>query len=158
MRVTLALLLLVLAARLMALHPQAEPVVQPSPELERAMEKETFEAVCGLCHGTDLVEGSLRTPAQFTELITTMQSYGASATPEQFAVVRVHMLRSFGKANVNSDTAADLAPVLDVEPEIAAAVVAHRERNGRFTSIDDLANVPGVDAEKLAARKDRLTF
>jgi competence protein ComEA len=155
MRFASALFVLALTARVIGAGQAAVPA-PASPDL--AKEKETFEMVCGICHGTDLVEGTLRTPAEFDDLIATMQSYGASATPEQFATAKSALLRGWGKANVNSAAAPDLAPVLDVTAETAAAVVAYREQNGRFASVDDLKKVPGVDPAKLDARRDRITF
>jgi competence protein ComEA len=156
MRVAVVLFLLSLTVRLMAGVPQVAPA--PQATIDLAKEKETFALVCEVCHGSDLLEGSLRTPAEVDDLIATMQSYGASATPEQFALVRTFLLRSYGKANVNSATAPDLAAVLDLTPEVAAAVVAQRERSGMFSSADDLAKIPGLDAAKLDQRKDRLLF
>ena len=156
MRFAFALFVVALTVRVVGAAGQAALPAPAGPDL--AKEKETFEVVCGLCHGTDLLEGSLRTPAEFTDLITLMQSYGASATPEQLETVRAHMLRSFGKANVNSDSAADLAPVLDVPLAAAEAVVKYRTEQGMFGTLDDLKKVPGLDGAKLDARRDRITF
>jgi len=40
----------------------------------------------------------------------------------------------------------------------AAAVIAYREKNGLFKSVDDLKKVPGIDPQKIEAQKDRLYF
>ncbi|HKX30835.1 MAG TPA: helix-hairpin-helix domain-containing protein, partial [Blastocatellia bacterium] len=40
----------------------------------------------------------------------------------------------------------------------AAAIIQYRAKNGKFKSIEDLKKVPGVDAAKIEAKKDRLTF
>jgi competence protein ComEA len=40
----------------------------------------------------------------------------------------------------------------------AAAIVQYRDKNGDFHSIEDLKKVPGVDAAKIEAKKDRLLF
>jgi competence protein ComEA len=40
----------------------------------------------------------------------------------------------------------------------AAAIIEYRAKNGPFKSIEDLKKVPGIDAAKIEARKDRLTF
>lgn len=156
MKLVPSLFVLVLAAKVIAASGQVAPAAPPSPDL--AKEKETFELVCSVCHGTDLLEGSLRTPAEIADLLSTMQSYGASATPEQLEMVRAHLLRAYGKANVNSASAADLAPVLDVPLATAEAIVKARTEQGRFASPEDLAKVPGVDAAKLDARRERMTF
>ena len=40
----------------------------------------------------------------------------------------------------------------------AAAIIQYREKNGNFKSIEDLKKVPGIDVDKIEAKKDRLTF
>jgi competence protein ComEA len=40
----------------------------------------------------------------------------------------------------------------------AALIIQYRDKNGGFKSIEDLKKVPGVDAAKIEARKDRLIF
>ena len=37
-------------------------------------------------------------------------------------------------------------------------IIQYRNKNGDFHSIDDLKKVPGVDAAKIEAKKDRLVF
>ena len=37
-------------------------------------------------------------------------------------------------------------------------MIAYREKNGLFKSVDDLKKVPGIDAKKIDAKKDRLYF
>lgn len=125
---------------------------------ELASEQATFEVMCGICHSSDLVAGVSRTPTEFAEMITKMQSYGATGTPEEFATTRTFMLRFWGKVNVNTDSAADLAPVLDVSREVAQSVVDRRMQRGKFASLEDLKTVAGVDAARLDGLKDRLTF
>ena len=54
------------------------------------------------------------------------------------------------------------AEVLQHEKEVlrsqAAAIVRYRAEHGDFKSVEDLKKVPGVDAAKIEARKDRLSF
>jgi competence ComEA-like helix-hairpin-helix protein len=40
----------------------------------------------------------------------------------------------------------------------AEAIVKYRDERGRFGAIEDLKKVPGLDAAKVEARKDRLVF
>jgi len=41
---------------------------------------------------------------------------------------------------------------------IAEAIVAYRQANGDFKTLDDLKKVPGLDAVKVDAQKTRITF
>ena len=123
-----------------------------------AAEKATFESLCSDCHEAKLIAGALRTPLEWDDVLNTMQSYGAAGSPGQFAQVRRFVLRAYGKANVNKAPAGDLAPVLDISAELAESVVAFREKNGTFTSLDDLKHVPGMEAAQVDARKTRVVF
>jgi competence ComEA-like helix-hairpin-helix protein len=40
----------------------------------------------------------------------------------------------------------------------AQAVVDYRTAHGNFTTLADLKKVPGIDAARLDARKDRIAF
>lgn len=151
-----AFVLIAVASARVTAAPQAAPVqaAAPDPKADEA----TFMAVCGACHDANLVEGAFRTPPELDDTISRMQSYGASATADQFEQVRVHLLRTYGRVNVNLVPARDMAPVLDVTSQVADAVVAYRTQNGKFASLDDLKKVPGLDAAKIDARRTRITF
>ena len=53
--------------------------------------------------------------------------------------------------DLNRATAAELDALPGVGPSTAAAIVAHREQNGPFGSIDDLLQVRGIGPAKLDA-------
>ena len=52
--------------------------------------------------------------------------------------------------NINQATATQLEQLTGIGPSLAASIVAHRENQGAFTSIDDLLNVIGIGPAKLA--------
>ena len=56
--------------------------------------------------------------------------------------------------DLNQATAADLDRLPGVGPATAAAIVAYRDKHGRFRSVDDLGEVPGIGPAKLAALRD----
>jgi competence protein ComEA len=53
--------------------------------------------------------------------------------------------------DLNIATADQLEALPGVGPSLAAAIVEHRTRHGRFRSVDDLVDVPGIGPAKLAA-------
>ena len=55
-------------------------------------------------------------------------------------------------------TAKDLENALRIPAKQAAAIVRQREEKGDFKSLDELENVPGIDASKIEANKKRLAF
>ena len=66
------------------------------------------------------------------------------------------LIRALERVTVG-DLKPDLTFILDVPAEVAASIVSVREK-GKIASIDELKKVPGIDAVKLDARKDRLIF
>jgi DNA uptake protein ComE-like DNA-binding protein len=59
--------------------------------------------------------------------------------------------------NVNTSPANEIIPVLGVSDEVGAAIVSRRAQH-TFTSVADLAAIPGVDPAILQKRKDRILF
>lgn len=58
--------------------------------------------------------------------------------------------------DINTATAAELEQLNGVGPALAAAIVAYREEHGGFKSIDELDNVSGIGAARLAAIRAQL--
>lgn len=59
-----------------------------------------------------------------------------------------------GPIDLNRATADDLETLPGVGPTTAAAIIAFRDENGPFTSVDGLLDVPGIGPAKLAALAD----
>lgn len=62
-----------------------------------------------------------------------------------------------GLVAVNRATAAELETLPGVGPVLASRIVAYREQNGPFSSVEDLLSVPGIGEAKLAALRDLIT-
>lgn len=62
-----------------------------------------------------------------------------------------------GPLDVNRATAAELEALPGVGPATSTAIVAERERNGPFLTVDDLERVPGIGPAKLASLRDFVT-
>nr|WP_165484381.1 ComEA family DNA-binding protein [Gordonia paraffinivorans] len=62
-----------------------------------------------------------------------------------------------GKVNLNTATEAELDTLPGIGPVTAKAIIDWRQRNGRFTSVDQLAEVDGIGAARLAKLRDRVT-
>ena len=46
--------------------------------------------------------------------------------------------------NINEATVEQLTEIPGIGPKRAEAIIEHRNENGRFSSIDDLASIPGI--------------
>jgi competence protein ComEA len=78
------------------------------------------------------------------------------------AVVAAFLL-SFGaafaadKININQADAVELQTLKGVGPAIAEAIVAYREQNGSFRSVEDLAAVKGIGDKKVEKLSEYVT-
>ena len=124
---------------------------------EDKSDKAAFEAICGACHLTTMVN-DIRSQSEWTETVDQMVKVGAKGTDEQFDRVMRCLLRNLTKVNVNTAPAAEIAPVLAVSDATAQVIVRRRIENGSYKTIEELKRVPGVDAAKLEARRDRVVF
>jgi competence protein ComEA len=59
-----------------------------------------------------------------------------------------------GPLDINTATAEQLDALPGVGPSTAAKIVAEREKNGPFKSVEDLSRVPGIGPKKVDALKD----
>lgn len=58
--------------------------------------------------------------------------------------------------NVNKATVEELIKVRGIGPVMAKRIIEHRDKNGAFKSIDDLAKVQGIGGNKLQRIKDQV--
>ncbi|REN88837.1 ComEA family DNA-binding protein, partial [Mycobacterium tuberculosis] len=56
--------------------------------------------------------------------------------------------------DLNTATVEQLDALPGIGPVTAAAIVAWRQRNGRFTSVDQLADVDGIGPARLDKRRN----
>jgi competence protein ComEA len=81
-----------------------------------------------------------------------IEPVSAAAEPARSAQAAVTLI------NLNTAYAATLARAMDGIGEAKArAIIEHRQRNGAFKSVDELALVKGIGAKTLAANRARLT-
>ena len=59
--------------------------------------------------------------------------------------------------NLNTATEADFQTISGIGQKRAQDIIAYREANGRFKSVDDLKNVPGIGAKTLEKLKEYVT-
>ncbi len=75
-----------------------------------------------------------------------------------FALLAACAAHGADTVNLNSADAATLAEAIDgIGPAKAAAIVAYREQNGPFKTVDDLLLVKGIGAATLEKNRDRLS-
>jgi len=91
-------------------------------------------------------------------VVSAMAARGASASDQQFKDIADYLAKYFGAVNVNQAPSNDIADVLELPAQTAAAIVRYRTDNGDFSDLEKLKKVPGVDATVIEERKSRITF
>jgi len=125
--------------------------------------KEETARVCKGCHELERSLSPRQDRAAWQQTMDKMVSLGAEMTEEDYNTVLDYLAKNYPgeevpKLNINKATAIDFESRLTLPRSQAAAIIEYRTRNGPFKTIDDLKKVPGVDAAKIDAKKDRLTL
>jgi competence protein ComEA len=128
-------------------------------ELPDGPGKNALEKVCAKCHDLNQVIAKRRTAVEWDMILDKMITQGAEGTDTQFGEILDYLILNFRKPiNVNLASAKSLEAELELSTKEAEAIVAYRERNGAFKSVEDLKKVPGLDAKKVEAARDWLAF
>ncbi len=133
------------------------------PVLPEGPGHDETEKLCKQCH--ELARSiSLRQDRNgWQTTMGKMNAFGMKSTEAEYALVLDFLTKNYGaedvaRVKVNEATAIELESGLTLKRSQARAVVAYREKNGNFKSLDDLKKVPGLDAAMLDAKKDRIAF
>ena len=121
--------------------------------------KDVTVRACGTCHEGRRAASVRLTREGWAAVIEDMQKRGARVSAEEFPVVLDYLSTHFlGEAlqplNLNTATQIDLEAAGGLLRREAAAVIRYREQHGRFKTLEDLKNVPGLDFKKIEARRD----
>jgi competence protein ComEA len=119
--------------------------------------------VCGKCHSPERAVSLHQGHSQWEETITKMVKLGAQGSDDEFEAVLGYLSKNFGTEvpapiNLNKANLVDLQTVLALRRSQAKAILLYRSQNGDFKSLADLRNVPGLDFQKLEAKKARIIF
>ena len=133
----------------------ADDVVLPD---EKA--KKLVENTCTECHGLDQVVNSQMSNEDWRKTVNRMVKKGATLSPEEIDSVVEYLSVYFAldKVNVNSATSQQLQSALQLSGKDADAIVQYRKANGNFADMNSLLKVTGVDATRLTAKKDQISF
>lgn len=141
--------------------------------------------VCSGCHLLTVVTSERKSESDWTDTVVEMRGRGANATDDDMVAIVEYLAKNYGpnspapaaatpapaaaaaapatsaasaKVDVNTASAAAIASGLGLTQDEAQAIVAYREKNGKFTDIAGLKQVPGIDAAKIDAGKDKVEF
>ncbi len=119
--------------------------------------------LCSNCHELERSISVHQDRGGWQATLAKMQALGAKGDDQEFAAVLDYLAKNFPgeevpKIDVNKAKAIELESGLTLRRSQVAAIIQYREKHGPFKSIEDLKKVPGVDAAKIEAKKDRLLF
>lgn len=138
--------------------PPDKVLLEKASKFPEGPGKAALLKVCSDCHGPESAVGQLKTRQEWSKTLDEMAANGAQGTDEEWNQILEYLDRNFSLILVNKADAKQLANTLDVPDAAAMAIVTYRDEQGRFATIEDLKKVPGLDAAKVEARKDRLVF
>ncbi|MFQ2908542.1 ComEA family DNA-binding protein [Aeromonas allosaccharophila] len=76
--------------------------------------------------------------------------------PKQTTTAAAAAAKEDGKLNINTATLAELTSLKGIGDKKAQAIVDYREKQGKFTSVDQLADVNGIGPATLEANRDMI--
>jgi competence protein ComEA len=120
--------------------------------------KDVVARICTMCHGTDYITDTQRTIPAWREIVELMKGYGAMATDDEWKTITDYIVVTLAALNANKAPASDVAQFFAVDAKVAEGVVAYRDKQGGFKTIDDLKKAPGLEAGKIDALQARLVF
>ncbi len=125
--------------------------------------KAETQKLCGSCHDIEKSVSLRQDRGGWQTTIEKMLAFGAKATDEEFNATLNYLSTHFAadeipKIKINKATALELESGLSLKRSQAKAIIEYRTTNGNFKSIEDLKKIPGIEAEKIEAKKDRLIF
>ncbi len=127
-------------------------------ELPDGEGKQLFMNKCSQCHPLDYATTNRRTRAQWNGVIREMVDMGAIISDEEKTSIVEYLTMTFGKIAVNTAAAEEIEKFLGMSSKDASAIVSYRTEHGPFGSLDDLKNVPDIDAKLLDEKKDWISF
>ncbi len=125
--------------------------------------KAELQKLCVGCHELEKAFSIKQDRVGWERTMEKMVATGMKCTDEEYKLVLEYLIKNYAadevpKIKVNKASAIELESGLSLKRSQAKAVIDYREKNGPFKSIEDLKKVPGIEAEKIEAKKDRLSF
>jgi hypothetical protein len=112
--------------------------------------------VCTVCHGPNMFLHS-HTWSQWSAIFDQMNGYGARATPEQWQHIEKYFQKSLTLIDINHADEDALSLLLGVDQTTAVAIVVRRA-DKKFSTVDELEAVPGIDKKKIEQLRPRILF
>jgi competence protein ComEA len=121
--------------------------------------KELVEVICTGCHDANRIIAKQGTKADWQSKVLEMLQECPDVAQDERARIVEYLAKSFPKhVNVNTASAKDIAEILELSVRDGESIVSYRQEKGKFQTTDDVKKIPGIDAAKIEAVKNRLEF
>lgn len=133
-------------------------------QLPAGQGKDILVRTCAGCHLLSVVTVQRKSEEQWTDTVIEMRGRGAQASDDDLVALVEYLAKNFGpqsppaRVNINTASGVEIAGALGVTEQEANAIVDYRAKNGKFKDSEGVKEVPGVEAAKIDAAKDRLDF
>ncbi len=122
-----------------------------------------FEKLCRNCHELARSVSKQQDRDGWLATMSKMTAFGMKGSEDEHRAIVDYLSRNFGAdalppIKINEASAIELDSGLGLRRSQAARLIAHREKNGKFKSLADLTKIPGIEAAKFEAKKDRILF
>lgn len=138
-------------------------VLPVQAELPDGPGKAEAERLCQGCHGIAKSVSPRQDRAGWGATLNKMIGMGVKATDQELKTLLKFLSKHYPAeklppVNVNKARAIQMESRLSLRRSETAAILRYRKEHGDFKSLEDLLQVPGIDAAKITAKKDRLVF
>jgi competence protein ComEA len=122
-----------------------------------------LEKLCKNCHEVARSVSKRQDREGWQATMAKMTAFGMKGSEEEHKAIVDYLATHFAAdalppLNVNEGSAIELESGLGLRRSQVAALIAFREKNGKFKTLAELKKVPGMDAAKIDAKKDRIVF
>jgi len=132
------------------------------PQLPEGPGKVEVQKLCVGCHELDRSISKRQDRDGWQTTLNKMTALGMNATDAEIRGAVEYFARNYPAddlppINLNKARAIELESGLSLRRSQAADIIAYREKNGPFKSVEDLRKIPSIDFTKIETKKDRLT-
>lgn len=119
--------------------------------------------ICKGCHEVERSVSLRQDKDGWNNTLTKMVGLGMKAADADLAIISDYLAKHYPAdalppLNVNKAAAIELESRLGMRRSQAAAFLVHREKVGKFKTFAELKQAPGIDPEKLEAKKTQIVF
>ncbi len=134
-----------------------------SAQLPEGPGKEETMKHCRTCHEVARSISPRQDKDGWIGTMNKMVAFGMKTSDAEYAAILEYLAKHYPaedvpRVNVNTASGPELESILNLKRSQAKELIAYREKNGEFHSLEDLKKVTAIEFAKFEAKKDRILF